>query len=307
MSGNDFLTDDELKDLETEIDPDEDERELDAIAAGDQPADEPAAQGDAGPADDPADPPQDKADEDEPEPDPEQTDEPQGEPETQATAAAPAPAAVYAEPQIPVVVPPVEDYDNKVKELEDKLAAAKAAYENGDEDALDEDGLRALELQTMRQLARLEAQQEMHVRSVEAARQADINAWDAAFNRFAAGARELDYKDDANFQALVRAVSYERTEAQARGEQLTRAEILERAHRTLLARMGKAPAARPAPKPRENPPGPKTLANLPVAIDGAARHARDEFAHLDELDDVARELAFERMTPEEQARYLAAE
>lgn len=312
MSDNAFMTEEELKELETPIDPDADEAELDAIANGKEGAEaeaEAQPKGEAGdqPKDEPADPPKDQAgEEDAPAP----TDAPAGEAPAPAQAPAAAPAGAYVEPQIPVVVPPVENYEAKVKELEDKLDAATRAYENGEGD-LDEAGLRALERQTMREIGQLDTQQAMHLRTSELARQTDVDAWSAAFERFSSApsvTKEMDYRDETNFQALVRAVSFERSEAKAAGEQLTRAQILERAHRTLLVRMGKAPAAgdapNPKPKPRENPPGPKTLAHMPAAVDTAASHAKDDFAYMDALDDEAREIAYEKLSEADKLRYL---
>lgn len=210
------------------------------------------------------------------------------------------------------VVPAVEDFDGKVNDLRQQMRELTKQYSAGQ---LDEEVLAEKQFQLQQELTTLSTQQAMHRQTSIAHQQATETAWSHDFTAFAGLVKKAGGPDylgsEVLFSALRGAIEAEARAVHAKGETLGRFDLMSRAHAAVESAMGRGVAAAGAARieqpavQRPNPRGPKTIAHLPSASQPAATMgAGGEFAYLDALDGLDAEVAFAKLTPDQQSRYL---
>jgi hypothetical protein len=220
-------------------------------------------------------------------------------------------------PPLPVYkAPPVEDYDKKVKALDDKAADLEAKFKAGD---IELSELLSERDKVAAERAELREAKFKHELSVEQEQQAQAAGWQyevQSFMRRVKKADGVDYAGNALLNAAldkaVKDLADDEKNADKSGKW-----FLREAHKKVLAAIGRTPAAPAAgtedkggeggkPKPGARKPDlkvvPKTLGGLPAGGDDDAG-GDPEFAHLDGLDGLDLEAEVARMSPAQQERY----
>jgi hypothetical protein len=212
-----------------------------------------------------------------------------------------------AEPQTPMHIAPVDEYDAKIKGFSDQKAALRQKLNDGEIDIEQYEAQKDAVVEQENDLKNAQRDYENEVRRREAE---GMDEWNKQQARF--------FKDEANqiyannrllnvaLDTAVKDLANDPANANRSGKW-----FLAEADRLVRAAMGikpdsaadKKPAAKPSRKP-DLSVIPKTLASLPAA--DSTETGNDEFAYLDNLEgmDLERALAQMSKDPAKEMRYL---
>lgn len=215
-----------------------------------------------------------------------------------------------AEPQAPIDLSPLQAaHDAKLKELAAERAAAFKKYNDGDmsaEDfaAADEKYLNARDAARDELHSNIAWFREVHAFKGDIAKEINYDkdaekagSWDDWVKRLASKPEHADKPSRWFLEEAHRKVKLEYGIADATPAKASKPEKTEKAE--------PAKPAKPVKKAPDLTKIPKTLGGLPAAAEEAADGDSGEFAHLDGLTGMALERALAKLTPEQEARYLA--